>query len=290
MDATFCPSFIIGIAGPWIVIMGAIITSHVIVQRLTDFIWLGPSRAIDNERILHLARIFQSLRLAVRRLKSYYEGPLSSPKAENDRFFPMATSYTDSEGKKIRFRYQDPLKMSDPSCISFLATVEDTEPSKKIVVKFVERYGDGAHRLLEARGLAPKLLYYGPVWLDGPEQDGCGSRRMVVMEHLGGKTIEDQYDDGRELPTTVKAAVRAAIEYLHEQNMVHGDVRPPNILIEEGEGAEESRVRVLDFDWAGEAGKVHYPFNLSPEIKWPKGVEDYALIEIAHDIAMIGKL
>ena len=47
-------------------------------------------------------------------------------------------------------------------------------------------------------------------------------------------------------------------------------------------------VAVIDFDWAGEAGKVHYPLNinLNEGIRWPSGVTCGGLIEKGHDLAM----
>ncbi|KIY64453.1 hypothetical protein CYLTODRAFT_101398 [Cylindrobasidium torrendii FP15055 ss-10] len=52
----FCPSFIVFIAGPWLSVCGAIFTSKAVVQRLTNYLWLGNSRAIDDSNILRIAR------------------------------------------------------------------------------------------------------------------------------------------------------------------------------------------------------------------------------------------
>ncbi|EEB92167.1 hypothetical protein MPER_09364 [Moniliophthora perniciosa FA553] len=49
MKACCCPSFIVSLSGPWVAILGAVFTSNVVVHRLTDYIWLGNSRAIDND-------------------------------------------------------------------------------------------------------------------------------------------------------------------------------------------------------------------------------------------------
>lgn len=278
--------------------MGAIFTSNIIVHRLTDYIWLGHSRAIDDDRALNLARIFYSLQLAMRRLDDYYSGPLISPTAHTDRFFPLARSYT-SENQVVHFRYLRPLKGKDPSCVTFLAapTNSDFEDSldsdngiecdqKLLVIKFVERYGEVAHRALADKGLAPRLLYFGPVWKDGSERNGCGPRKMVVMEYIDGETLLEKYDDDV-VPGTVHQALQTALGVLHDENQVHGDLRRPNIMIEKGQGDEGKRVKILDFDWSGAEGSVRYPLDLSTAVNWPEGVQDYELITTAHDRAML---
>ncbi|RXW17797.1 hypothetical protein EST38_g8056 [Candolleomyces aberdarensis] len=219
MEATSCPSFIISIAGPWLVVLGAVLTSSAIVQRLTDFLWLGDSRLADDTHTLRLARIFTALRDAVARLQIFYE------------------------------TFSLPILATPPSeCAAFLAT---TSGGKPVVVKFVERYGVEAHEKLAGMGKAPALLYHGDVWPgDEVASEGCSPRKMVVMEYIDGETCEDGVSD------TVRLAVRNAVEYLHSQRIVHGDIRRPNIIIARGEGDEGSRVKILDFDWAGEEGKA----------------------------------
>ncbi|KAI3612074.1 proteinkinasesubdomain-containingproteinPKL/ccin9 [Moniliophthora roreri] len=279
--ACCCPSFIISISGPWVVVLGAVITSHVVVHRLTDYIWLGNSRAIDDDHAFRVARVFNALRLSMHRLRKYYE-TLSPPEDPNSRFFPLATSYvTDENGvsNMAHFRYIRPLKGSDPSCVAFLASDVD-DKDRLLVVKFVERYGEGAHRLLMAQRMAPRLLYCGEVWQDGPERHGCLPRKMVVMEYMPGRTALDG------VSVSVRQTVRDALGVLHGLGFVHGDIRRPNILIADGDGDEGKRTMILDFDWAGKEGEARYPLHLS-DIRWPDGVEDYALIEKEHDCRMV---
>ncbi|PCH34829.1 hypothetical protein WOLCODRAFT_165848 [Wolfiporia cocos MD-104 SS10] len=255
--ACFCPSFVIAVAGSWIVICGAVLTSSAIVHRLTDYIWLGHSRAMDDDRALRLA----------------------------------PTAYKAGE-QTINFKYVKPLKGSDASCATFLAA-ECEGAQRRIVVKFVERYGVRAHRLLAKERLAPELLYYGDIWLSGPAQRGCGPRKMVVMEYVAGMTAGDAAlkNDGI-LPSGVHPAVYRAMSLLHKHGMVHGDVRLPNIIIEEDHEGKDvrDRVKIVDFDWAGEDGTVRYPLHLSTAIRWADGVDDYEPITAAHDDEMVAKL
>lgn len=51
----------------------------------------------------------------------------------------------------------------------------------------------------------------------------------------------------------MKMALKMAVEVMHAKNFVHGDLRPQNILV------VDNKVRLLDFDWAGNEGTARYP-------------------------------
>ncbi|TFK20558.1 hypothetical protein FA15DRAFT_646854 [Coprinopsis marcescibilis] len=279
LKASCCPSFIVAIAGSWLVVLGAVFTSCAVVQRLTDYIYLGRTRAIDDTNTRRIARIFHALRSGLVELKSFYE--TLAPRSRNapisvDRFFPCATSYVAEDKSIVSFRYRRYLKEQSPTCVAFLA---EGPARRQLVVKFVERYGAEAHRLLADSGQAPALLYYGDVWHDGPAE-GCRPRKMVVMEYVDGKVGEGRVSD------EVREAVRAAVARLHSRNLVHGDIRRPNIVVAHGEGTERSRTKLLDFDWAGTQGVARYPLYLSAWL-WPEGVCDDGVILPAHDLDMI---
>ncbi|KAK0414398.1 hypothetical protein EV421DRAFT_1442350 [Armillaria borealis] len=69
--ASCSPLFFISIAGPWIVSLGTVFPALPIVQRLTDYLWLGNSRANDDDHAL--ACVFQFLRLTIDVLEQCYE-------------------------------------------------------------------------------------------------------------------------------------------------------------------------------------------------------------------------
>ncbi|EKM50342.1 uncharacterized protein PHACADRAFT_264967 [Phanerochaete carnosa HHB-10118-sp] len=292
------PSFIISIAGPWLVVCGAIITSQVIVHRLTDYIWLGYSRNIDDARVVQIARIFNGIRDAVEGLVEFYHGLSPSTENQKARFFSRATSFTmpdpqdASRTTECQLRYLRPLKTPHPASTVFLAEIVNGtgDHISKVVVKFVERYGEAAHRALTEVGRAPKLLYHGDVWRTDPARRGCGPCKMVVMELVEGKTASDKYgnrDYAAKVPEVVRDAVRSAVtEHLHGRGLVHGDIRRPNILL----AGEEENVMILDFDWAGREGEVRYPLDLSEGIIWAEGVSDLAPILKTHDEEMISNL
>jgi len=182
--ACACPSFIVPVAGPWLAVGGALFTTLPIVHRLTDYIWLGHSCALDGANVLHVAHIFNALRLGIKDLKTYYKILEHDPEDTTCRFFPLATSCEVRGGTKLEFTNERPLKGADPPCATFL--VADREGAgHKLVVKFTERYGDGAHKLLAEHGLALRLLC-AHIWPTSEAASGCGLRRMVVMEYVRG--------------------------------------------------------------------------------------------------------
>ena len=45
---------------------------------------------------------------------------------------------------------------------------------------------------------------------------------------------------------------------------------------------------LVDFDWAGKEGEVHYPMNVNrSDIKRPDGARDGQLIKKEHDLEML---
>ncbi|KAJ7447366.1 hypothetical protein B0H11DRAFT_1636574, partial [Mycena galericulata] len=73
-----------------------------------------------------------------------------------------------------------------------------------------------------------------------------------------------------------------AIDKLHAEKLVFGDLRPPNIIV------HNSSVHLVDFDWAGRVGEARYPstINMDPGI-FPDGVDRGGLIKMEHDRKML---
>ena len=200
------------------------------------------------------------------------------------RFFPYPTEFdeylatnTGSGPNHIKFEYIDAFR-GDPTDVTFLAKV--ISPSdRKLVIKFVDRYGVEAHQLLADAGMAPRLLYCG--LLDGKNDarevkshalssTKCGGlyvgpMRMVVMEHFEGRAADGEKDTW---PKDLRNKVEKAIKKLHDAGLVFGDLRGPNIMFS-GEKAA-----IIDFDWAGREGEVRYPRHLSRSVRWPGSVEE----------------
>jgi hypothetical protein len=125
------------------VVLGAVITDGVIVQRLTDYIWVGLDSVLNESHITHVARIFYALKGSLERLNSYYEGlQLTNKSPAGSRYFPSTTAYPNGD-ELIHFEYVGFLENS-PDCTTLRART-CAEPPQDIVVKFVDRYGERAH-------------------------------------------------------------------------------------------------------------------------------------------------
>ena len=87
-----------------------------------------------------------------------------------------------------------------------------------------------------------------------------------------------------------------AINMLHKNNYVHGDIRMPNIMLKTQNGIE---LKMIDFEFAGKEGAVYYP-NLNGKIFWgpvdeKKNNEDksyysFKKITIENDLFMLGRM
>jgi len=80
------------------------------------------------------------------------------------------------------------------------------------------------------------------------------------------------------------AKLREGLLKLHKAGFVHGDIRPPNILV----GADR-QPRMIDFDWSGKVGAARYPVGLNRDIKWPVGTKEGGFIETCHDTEMLDR-
>ncbi|THH32634.1 hypothetical protein EUX98_g1567 [Antrodiella citrinella] len=289
-DRCCCPSFIISIAGPWLCIFGAVLTSKFIVHPLTEMLSIGERSVFEESRQLRLARVFTSLRQCLAQLSSYYdtvdEGqniPPLQPGLAHPRFFPYPTSFTDPEHGKQTFEYTGTLNVRGAD-VTFMAELKSGET---VVVKFVSRYGLAAHRVLAAAGMAPQLHYFGDINGEDDMTDGYqevlshglyeGPVKMIVMEYIQEKRFK-----GDVYPAEVKASIRKALDTLHAQDLVHGGLRPPNVVV-----TLEHKVFLIDFDWSGKEDVTTYPLGLSSKVPWSQGVGDLAPLKKEHDIGML---
>lgn len=300
-------------------VMGSVFTDRFIVQRLTDMRWMSLSSTEEDSRVYHNARVFVALRQCLHELKDFYKGltdvPLLAVNQPHPRYFPYPDSYPGENGA-TRFRYLRSLE-DDNACVTYLA--ELVAGSKKVVVKFVARYGKEVHELLAEHNFAPQLLYCGPI-LENPLSGTLHepARRappvlrlcpdvmhMLVMEHVDGPS--DKPLD--------RAQIEKILWLLHSRGYVFGDLRKPNILCD-----RNGSVKLIDFNWCGrydmnvrdaklpqglqeeidkarELSKasnvsyVYYPVAMTvSKGMWAEGMEPLAAIRPQHDWEMLDKI
>ncbi|KAK7023037.1 hypothetical protein R3P38DRAFT_3270575 [Favolaschia claudopus] len=245
-------------------------------KRLTDFMWLGNGAVLtDNTQCFRVARILHSLTRSLAHLRKYYATLTSSTNPPSSRFFPFPTSFHPNHGLKISFEYLQALERGS-ACVIFKCRTKEELP-RILVVKFAQTYGSAAHELLAREGLAPQLLYCGPVD-PSPDAPSYQNLKMIVMEYIDGETVaamEGGFPDGFE------AQLTRIVSLLHDNGYVYGDLRQPNVMV-----AGDERVKLIDFDWAGKEGEATYPINLAKNM-WPNGAQAMGLITQDHDRAML---
>ncbi|KAJ6494397.1 hypothetical protein C8R45DRAFT_824657 [Mycena sanguinolenta] len=270
-----CPTFLIAFAGPWLAVLGTVLTDKCIVQRLTDFIWLGNGAVLnDSRQCLRVARVLHSLTRSLENLRKYYVTLTSSSNFEPSRFFPSPTSFL-SSGALVYFEYLEALER-DAVCVTFLCRTREAQP-RSVVVKFAQTYCPEAHELLAQKGLAPQLLYCGPV----DHSNGAPSYRllkMIVMQYIDGKTVAQLQGN---VPENFPEQLTSLVSLLHDGGYVFGDLRWPNVMVAGNE------VKLIDFDWVGKEGHAKYPIHLAHNILWPPGVTAMGKTEKEHDIHLL---
>jgi len=130
-------------------------------------------------------------------------------------------------------------------------------------------------------GLAPKLYGYAEV------KDAPTAYVMEYLDPCAWQTLHEflKHNATAADRTRLQEAVDDIIEKLKSKNYVHGDLRSNNVMIRTDVIEKSVDLRVIDFDWAGEAGQVRYPAERNREIWWPG--EAGGPIEQDHDSSMV---
>jgi eukaryotic-like serine/threonine-protein kinase len=144
-----------------------------------------------------------------------------------------------------RYRIEDRIGSGGMSTVyrAFDETLE-REVAIKIMHSEISRDDAALERFRrEARTVAQLSHPHVVMVIDAGEEDG---HPYIVFEHVRGETLKDRIR--REGPLPVAEAIAYAIEVgralqaAHERGLVHRDVKPQNVLID-----EEGRAKVTDF-------------------------------------------
>lgn len=268
-------------AGPWICILGGVYTDKIVVQPLTEFISLMATPR-DDGQLHRIARLFEALRLAFNRLDLYYRGLNIAPQPDFQRFFPSISFYTDANNVRRAFTYLAPL-LDDRKRPLWIAKGHD---NKEIVVKFTRKYNAGAHDICARAGFAPPILST-PV--------AYGDYLMIVMPFVSKScalstiSVADMKSMRKTSRERIYKNVADAINLLHGQNIVFGDLRPPNILIFDN-AENQKQAMLIDFEWCGVANVGRYPLSMCPDIPWSHTATPNSFLLTQHDIDWLEKL
>ena len=109
----------------------------------------------------------------------------------------------------------------------------------------------------------------------------------IVMEYVAGRTLDRFVQEKPSLAERRRVAdeLMEALIFLHERQVVHGDLKPSNILITDA----GNHVRLIDFGFADADAYIAKNIGTSPSIADPTPVENDNL-RIAKDIYALGKI
>ena len=263
-DYHCCPWLMMEVVGQEVGLSGgAWACGYPCVQPLSSNV---PFLAVPQDRNLQQmqVRMCMALRIGFSGLAAWYRDIVPTlltpdPQAQ----FPYARTFTDLNGTKIGLRYEGKMEHQVNNNALFRATRLDS--NEDVVVKFTPWYGESVHELLAEHDMAPPLFAC----------EHVAGMKMVVMGYCTGSMWPDSPSKAH------MELVKRAESLLGEANLVHGDLRKPNILVE-GE-----KIRIIDFDWAGTAGTVKYPICLSTAEDWHENAGVSCPIEHAHDQHMV---
>ena len=133
---------------------------------------------------------------------------------------------------------------------------------------------DRRHRFMREARMAAQLSHPNIVPIHAVEE--VGALVFFVMSYIDGETLGTWLRrDGRMKPTDVAQMLREvawALAYAHRQAVVHRDIKPDNILLEQGSGralvADFGIARVVAAPSEGDSGEgrlVGTPEYMSPE-------------------------
>jgi len=93
--------------------LGAIFTDKVVVQCLTDFVWVGLAATLNEQHCHHLVHILHSYGRSILKLRNYYLGLQLVPVEELELhpcFLSSICAYHNPTGGIINFKYIKPLE------------------------------------------------------------------------------------------------------------------------------------------------------------------------------------
>ncbi|GAQ92861.1 Protein kinase-like domain containing protein [Klebsormidium nitens] len=267
---SYCPALLIELAGPNMSLSGFALGQYACCDQLSQMVSL--LRQPKSEIAIGAARAIFAIRRAWPALQEYYQ-----KLAETLKDY-WRQSETPMPNQQLEFPYPNLFKPDGGDSTQSLRylkrlttyTFEAESMSKKVFVKYCKRYSREAHLVVQEAGHAPRLLCV---------QLLPGRWVMVVMEYLETAVT---WSDSMVKPIE---QLTAAVRVMHDAGFVHGDLRSPNVLV------QDEKVHLVDFEWAGKEGHVSYPLfmNRATEM-WPEGATDGQFIRKTHDAEWVRRL
>ncbi len=139
-------------------------------------------------------------------------------------------------------------------------------PSRTVALKVMRTWSAGralVHRFQFEVHLLGLLKHPGiaQIYEAGTEETGIGPRPWFAMEYIRGSPLlqfADQHHLGRRARLELFLKVCEAVQFAHQKGVIHRDLKPGNILVEESEGSA-GQPKILDF---GVARATHSDMQL----------------------------
>ena len=258
IESTCAPCLLVELVGPHFAVSGAVCGEHILVDRLTPFLWCVPQQN-DRAAMIQLARCLKALKNALCQLSIDCKLPRKQPR------FPFFNS--------DKYTYEMQIKNNVFLCR------DNKDEKKEVIIKFVETYGIDVHRFMAEKSYAPTVLEWCQV---------TTRYHAVVMDCIPYSCLTAYIntcpttDDKQKCKDSLTAMVRA----MHDEGYCHGDLRGNNVIVQLSHPLP--KLFIIDFDWAGKIGEQRYPFFMNhEEIRWPEGAKDNELITPDQDLYWI---
>jgi hypothetical protein len=165
-----------------------------------------------------------------------------------DYSFPYISALPkfDGSNEKLHFR----ILRLHPDVQSYrLLYIAETLDDKQILVilKFTPRYSIALHAFCAERGHAPVIHGF---------QTLPGGWFVVAMDYISPISPPVQLSRSPHLTRLLDKwtdDLQKLMQSFHDEGLVHGDLREPNIL------CDGEKMMLIDFDWGGQVGKACYP-------------------------------
>lgn len=229
----------------------------------------------NNETAMLQGRFVSSLQSLTQDLNDYYSKSSLFDNLDNQPDFPFLKSYIKDGTISYALHYNS-LLFEGKLVFSAIVTTSTLAPMP-VVVKYTRRFSEGAeaaHQISAGRGEAPILHHVERLY----------GWSILIMEDLCSRTyLAVDSERHSQVADIIKNKLKNALDSLHKEGFVHGDVRCGNIMY----CHRTQAIALVDFDWAGAIGKATYPLAMNRDVPRVDGVRPGVLIEEQHDLGAI---
>ena len=184
-NASCCPCIVISLAGPFLRISGAIFVEVFTVQTFTGYIYLGGN-PVEMEQIKYVAKVFEAIARAVKSLRSYYYNLCVQ---KHSKFRPPSPTYHSNSRLRLRGSLDFKTRVFFEQKPNYHGSLFVAEHGRiPVLVKFCESYGEAAHKLLAAAGLALALRYCSRI---------VAGAFMVIMDLIDGPDADRAFEPSK---------------------------------------------------------------------------------------------